>query len=330
MREAVEFLPHYSETAMLSKTRRALEDFDNQHDFERMAADVLNALGYLHVEPMAPGGGADGGQDIKFREGDIPGMAFVTLEKKILDKFKRDLAKQNDAEGIIALFCNVNVSPSIKLDFAKKAIAKGYRLEVFDLERLRSLLDSSLKDVRRRYLHIDDEVAAQLRSEVTKLLRFPAAIPDVSDPPTLIERMRVDNLPRRLFDLLMRYDEKDILETPGIGSALHNHLTSYYQFRQKALRLEGSLMTRIGQMVRVRFRAGWMIYLNYVIMRFGGRSKEAVIAGGNFLNYDITWDDAERVFTELSNEESVYFEVSELFAMHEGLNQALSSLMTGV
>jgi len=42
---------------MLSQTRRALEDFDNQHDFERMAADVLNALGYLDVEPMAPGGG---------------------------------------------------------------------------------------------------------------------------------------------------------------------------------------------------------------------------------------------------------------------------------
>jgi hypothetical protein len=27
---------------MLSQTRRALEDFDNQHDFERMAADILN------------------------------------------------------------------------------------------------------------------------------------------------------------------------------------------------------------------------------------------------------------------------------------------------
>src|ERR1035437_4858762 len=44
---------------MLSLTRRALEDFDNQHDFERFAADVLNALAYTPVEPMAPGGGAD-------------------------------------------------------------------------------------------------------------------------------------------------------------------------------------------------------------------------------------------------------------------------------
>ena len=27
---------------MMNPTKRALEDFDNQHDFERMAADVLN------------------------------------------------------------------------------------------------------------------------------------------------------------------------------------------------------------------------------------------------------------------------------------------------
>src|SRR5438132_6977342 len=96
---------------MSSQTRRALEDFDNQHDFERLSADILNALGYSDVEPMAPRGGADAGQDIKFREGDTPGIAFVTLEKKIKDKFKLDLAKQGDTEGLIAVFCNVDVSP---------------------------------------------------------------------------------------------------------------------------------------------------------------------------------------------------------------------------
>ena len=29
---------------MLSLTRRALEEFDNSHDFERMAADIAHAL----------------------------------------------------------------------------------------------------------------------------------------------------------------------------------------------------------------------------------------------------------------------------------------------
>jgi hypothetical protein len=213
-----------------------------------------------------------------------PGVAYVTLDKKIRDKFKPDFVKQNNAEGVITLFCNVDVSPPTKLNFTKKAVAKGYRLEVFDLERLRSLLDSSLKDVRRRYLHIDDEVAARLRSEVTKLLRFPAALPDVSDPPALLERMLVNKPPCRLFDLLMHYDEKGVLEVRGIGSALRNHLTRCYQFREKVFRLKDGLMARIGQMVQVRFSAGWQMYLKYVLMRFAGRSKEAIIAGGDFLN----------------------------------------------
>src|SRR5204863_6459717 len=104
---------------MFSQTRRALADFDNQHDFERMAADVLNALGYSDVEPMAPGGGADGGRDIRFRDGDSPGIAFVTLDKKLKEKFKRDLSKQGDAEGLIALFCDSDVTPSMKLAFTK-------------------------------------------------------------------------------------------------------------------------------------------------------------------------------------------------------------------
>jgi hypothetical protein len=304
---------------MLSQTRTALEDFDNQHEFERMAADILNGLGYSHVEPMAPGGGPDGGRDIKFMEGDTPGIAFVTLEKKIKNKFKQDLEKQADTEGVIALFCNVDVSPSMKLGIARDAIAKGYRTEVFDLERLRSLLDSSLKEVRRRYLKIDDELAVQIRSEVSKLWRYPDAIHDVSPPPTLIETLLVDKQPRRIFDVLMRFEEKDILEVPEIGKALHDHLTAYYRFRQRALRFEEDLLTRIGQIVGVRFPVAWKIYLRYSWMRFGGQSKDTIIAGGNFLNYSITWDDAERVFIHLSSDETVSSAVTELLASHQSL-----------
>lgn len=126
----------------------------------------------------------------------------------------------------------------------------------------------------------------------------------------------------------MRFEEKDIVEVPEIGSALHNHLTTYYRFRQEALQLEDGLISRIGQMVNVRFRTAWQIYFKYMIMRVGGMSKEAVIAGGDFLNYSITWDDAERVFAELSSEESVSSGVAELFLLHERLIQGLSDLVT--
>jgi hypothetical protein len=315
---------------MISQTRRSLEDFDNQHDFERMAADVLNSLGYTNVEPMAPGGGSDGGQDIKFSEGDTVGIVFVTLDKKIGEKFKRDLAKQNIAEGLIALFCNVDVSPAMKLEFAKEAISKGYRLEVFDLERLRSLLDSSLKEIRRRYLKIDDEIAAKLRSEVTKLLRFPDATSEATVPPTLVETILADRLPSRLFDLLMLYEEKDIKEIPGIGASLHNHLTTYYQFRQDAIRVEDNLLLSIGQTVGVRFPAAWRIYLKYVMMRFGGASKETIISWGEFLNYGITWDDAERVYVQLSADAAVSSKILGLFDLHNSLCQSLNTIIASI
>jgi hypothetical protein len=312
---------------MLSQTRHALEAFDNQHDFERLAADVLNHLGYDTVEPMAPGGGADQGVDIRFREGDVPGMAFVTLDKNVRDKFRRDLDKHPDADGVIALFCNADVSPSMKLALAREAIAKGYRLEVFDCERLRSLLDSSLKDVRRRYLKLDDEMAARLRSEATRLLRFPGAASDASTPPVVVERLLVNKIPCRMFELLMRYEEQDVVEVPGIGPALHQHLVSYYRFRQDALQVEDELVSSISGMVSVRFQAGWQIYLEYVLMRFGGVSKDAVVAGGDFLNYDITWDDAERVYGALSRDGPLSSRVSDLFGLHKRLGDALAALV---
>jgi hypothetical protein len=312
---------------MTSQTRRALEDFDNQHEFERLAADVLNALGYSSVEPMAPRGGSDGGRDIRFRESDTPGVALVTPDKKIRDKFKRDLIKQEDSEGLIALFCNVDVSPSQKLGFARDAIAKGYRLEVFDLERLRSLLDTSLRDARRRYLGIDDQVAARLRSEVAKLMRFPDAVADVAQPPTLLERLLADKLPRRLFDVLLTYEERDVIEVPGIGRALHDHLKSYYDFRQRTLAAEQQLLMRIGKMVSVRFAEGWRIYLKYAILRFSGASQEDIVGWGDFLNYSVTWEDAERVFTLLSGEAEPASTMSDILQIHQRLSDTVGKLV---
>lgn len=313
---------------MLSQTRRALEDFDNQHDFERMAADVLNALGYSAVEPMAPAGGADGGRDIKFREGDSHGMAFVTLEKKLKEKFKRDLLKQPEGEGIIALFCNVDVSPSMKLTFAVESTAKGYSLLVFDLERLRSLLDSSLKEIRRRYLHIDDAIAARLRSEVRNLLKYPDAVPDDSAPPTTLERMLANKLPTRLFDLLMHHEEKDVSEVPDIGTALKRHLTHYYRFRQEVFRFEGDLMTRVAAIIGDRFnsKAVWGMYFGYALPRFFGRSREEIVGCGNMLNYGVTWDDTERVFLSISEDQALTAQIAELDRMLAAMAEELRTI----
>lgn len=84
---------------MYSKTIDHLEKFDNQHDFERMCADILNALGYKDVVLIAPRGGGDGGKDISFTtESGGKGLACVTLRKDIEAKFKQDFSQRTAGE----------------------------------------------------------------------------------------------------------------------------------------------------------------------------------------------------------------------------------------
>ena len=67
---------------MLNNTREHLVHYDNQHEFERLAADILNSLEWKCVEPMAPLGGADGGLDVKYKTANNEnGIALVTLRK---------------------------------------------------------------------------------------------------------------------------------------------------------------------------------------------------------------------------------------------------------
>jgi hypothetical protein len=297
---------------MASSTRRALEDFDNQHDFERLAADVLNALGYKNVEPMAPAGGADGGIDIKFRDGDEDGRAFVTLEKKIRDKFARDLEAQQPSSGVIMLFCTVDVSPTAKFAFAKDALAKGFRLDVYDVERLRSLLDASLKELRRRYLDIDDDVAAVIRSRVKKLLRFPDAVESSFRPKTTLESLFIDHTPARMFELLMEYDEDVVAEVPGVGAALHQHLLAYYELRQQLAKCEERILARIGETASSRMYDQWCLQLQYNILR-AGRTADDLARGENFLNYGMTWESAERGYARHSDDEEVQGLVNRVF-----------------
>lgn len=85
-----------------------LEKFDNQHEFERMCADILNALGYKDVVLIAPRGGSDGGMDITFStENGGKGLACVTLRKDIEVKFKQDFSQRTVGEyEKYVLFCN--------------------------------------------------------------------------------------------------------------------------------------------------------------------------------------------------------------------------------
>jgi hypothetical protein len=96
----------------------------------------------------------------------------------------------------------------------------------------------------------------------------------------MVEKLFLDQTPRKLFDVLMRYDEGEIGRIPETGALLQDFLRKFYQFEKEAVRFEGELLNRIGGTVTVRFRQAWAIYLKYAILRFSGMSREEVIAGG--------------------------------------------------
>ncbi len=145
---------------MFSHTVAALEKFDNQHDFERMAADILNALGYKNVVLIAPRGGSDGGMDITFTFNDgKKGLACVTLRKDIDAKLKEDFSKRSAGEfGIYILFCTAYLTASQKSQFTQHCLnILQAEFIPHDIEVLRSLLDSTLQQVREKYLQIKSE-----------------------------------------------------------------------------------------------------------------------------------------------------------------------------
>jgi len=147
---------------LFSPTRTALEQFDNQHDFERMAADILNSLGYKNVELIAPRGGSDSGKDITFTTDDgRNGLACVTLRKDIDAKFKEDFYKRRAGEfSIYILFCTAHLTASKKLKFRQYCLHTLQAEFVSkDIETLRSLLDTTMRPIKEKYLHISSDNA---------------------------------------------------------------------------------------------------------------------------------------------------------------------------
>lgn len=145
---------------MYSQTTAVLEKYDNDHEFERMCADILNALGFRDVVPIAPRGGNDGGKDITFTtENGGKGLACVTLRKDIEKKYYEDFSQRQPGEfEKYMLFCTAHLTAQRKREFI------GYCLDTlqaefvpYDIEALRSLLDSVLQPIRETYLGIIDQ-----------------------------------------------------------------------------------------------------------------------------------------------------------------------------
>jgi hypothetical protein len=159
---------------MYSETIARLEKFDHPHDFERMSADILNALEYRDVVPIAPRGGSDGGKDITFTTANGgKGLAWVTVRKDIEKKFREDSSQRIAGEyDEYFLFCTAHLKAKQKnffSDFCASTLNASFK--PFDIEGLRSLLDGRLLRIREQYLHIPSP-AGNISSKTFQSCKF--------------------------------------------------------------------------------------------------------------------------------------------------------------
>ena len=127
-----------------------------------MSADVLNAEGRSDVTLIAPRGGSDDGKDLTFttrngRKG--LGCATIGYKDNIERKFYADFSQQKPGEyQVYIFFCTAYTSSSTKGEF-RQYVSENLHAELIirDIEALRSLLDTTCQDIRKRFLHIDVE-----------------------------------------------------------------------------------------------------------------------------------------------------------------------------
>jgi hypothetical protein len=315
---------------MYSSTTVALEKFDNQHEFERMAADTLNALGYKDVVLMAPRGGSDGGRDIPFTtESGGKGLACVTLRKDIEEKFREDFSQRSVGEyEKYMLFCTAHLTAKQKLKFMTFC-ADTLEAEFVpqDIEALRSLLDSALKEIRKRYLNLDDNSSAKIRSHIIKLLKYPKAIAAnaYSDHSGFVEFRYTEGMHRELFYFLSQYEDDEIKQMPVIGIFLTKYKEDYYQFKSTGDELGEVAMKVISDNVVVRFIQGWRIYFDYFLARLAGLSQDETVRKVNF-NYEITPQEAERIYVLLQTHEQLLPLINNMAIHRNAMNEDISKL----
>jgi hypothetical protein len=191
------------------------------------------------------------------------------------------------------------------LDASKAAESKANREHQTEIETLHQRireLEGANRTTAQTKIGSGRSVAA---ANVLNAISFPSPVQIKSGAQSLLETTFADQMPRVVFDTLVQYDDLTITNIPKAGESLRDFKRDYYRLRGDLAAFERDVLDNIGSNVTVRFREGWAIYYQYALMRFGGMSKEQIIAKGDFLNYEITWDDAERVFGRLSQDTNV-------------------------
>lgn len=116
---------------------------------EQLCAAILRLEGFLNIEPQAPLGGADDGKDLLCERGGLRWLGavyFPPTEKtpaEVRAKFLHDLegVARHARHGIVFL---TNQRPTLETrkELVKTAADRGFECLVYDVERIRGVLDN--------------------------------------------------------------------------------------------------------------------------------------------------------------------------------------------
>ncbi len=172
-----------------------------------------------------------------------------------------------------------------------------------------------------------DGALSSLQYEIEELSEFPNR-PDISKPRTLLEQHAVNKLPHQLFIILNKYYKETIKSLPKVGEDLVKYKKKYSDFESGEYNFENEATTQIGKIVSVRYRQAWLeVYFRYFLLRSDGLTQQQIIDGGSFLNWSITWDEAERVFNELTKNPAIGQAMAEKLSLQGSMLAMATSII---
>ena len=183
------------------------------------------------------------------------------------------------------------------------------------------------KDLRRRYLGIDDELSIQIKDKLDKIISFKNTQRIEYDEHTILETMLENKLPQKIFHLIMSYEMNLVRDVPLIGNNLENFLNRYDRFIGDLKKNEQQLISQIGNYETCNIREAWKIHYRYSIGRFSGTTSEEIQKHGNFLNYGISWASAETVYENLLDDKSLDDLIKDSFSEYEEMCDLCDNLL---
>ncbi|WP_324698789.1 hypothetical protein ACLIMP_08720 [Novosphingobium aerophilum] len=169
---------------------------------------------------------------------------------------------------------------------------------------------------------------SRLKQELGDFANYPDKFE--GKPRTILETHSTTGQPLALYSILSRYYKTTISDVPDVGADLLKFKRDYYTFSGSEAQFEQRAILKVGTLVEGRLRPAWEIYFYYFLLRSAEHSIDAVKAGGNFLNYGITWEDAERVYQALNTDAEISGGMKRNLAQISELQRSTGGLIANI